>query len=839
MSFKDCIEGQIIGADKKGTLTEAQARKVVAEYDKLIENFEKSMGDPVAATRAADHFIKGFQARLIDENKAAVRHALMQKSIKKTFDGDLKNRRAAWENLNSAQKAIAPKPSMAQVVRDYYEDIYTRMHSISRMHMRKLTDFYDKHGSKVLGFVQDMDELPNIIRAVTGEAVENADSMKFGKAIREIFDELHLQYRNAGGVIGKIPNYFPQTHNAVKLKKVSAQEWIDFTLPRLNRENMLDLDTGLPMDDKKLLQQMKEDYEGIKTFGVSKLAQQVEKGTIRPAFGGGDVFKRRQQSRFYQFRDANAFLEYNDAFGTGDAGLFTAITQHIELMARDIALMQKLGPKSHAITKYADSLMGADGVGTNSRNLTNGMYNVISGRLASDGVLPVMYRFNEGARALQRFLLGGAGISALVDSTFVRMSLKMSGFDGTKALGSYLRGLDFKDPRTRRGMQRYTTIMQGSLGNSLEAARRLDSEGANGGKIVQHLNFASSAIIRAGGLTAITDHGRMITMGSIMGEFAEFAVSKQAYKSLDPKLRESLDHFGIGAKEYGILARANPWEDPDTGGTFLRAEDILAVKGVPVKTLQDIAVAYEDLIGRVSEMAVNEPTALTRSVTTGAFMSPNDARTGTVLRAFVGSVMTFKSFPITVTNNFVLPLLRNALSGNKSDIMDFATTIGLGVALGAVVVQTKAMLRGEEPRNMEDPKFWMSALMQSGGLGLFGDFLFDDYSRFGKSMAEQMMGPVVGAYADTFKAFNGNYNRFLQEGQESRFMRDMFDISKRYLPGGTLPYARLPIERTLFEGIERVINPDFNSQAYAKEQRMRTQQDRGYWWAPGDVLPEG
>lgn len=836
MSFADCIKNQLLGPDKQGLVTEKQASDLVTEYDDLVDRYTESMGDPSAAENAARQIIETKQAQIIEENQAKIKHAVYQKRL----DSDIKKRVAdqtqAYEQMNNVQKKINRKPSKHHVIGDLYQDVMTRQQTIARIETLKLVDFYNEHGSKLLGLVQRGEQLPNIVKSMLGENTPNDLSNKFGKQISEVFDSLHGRYKQAGGSIGKIPNYFPQTHNAMKLKSRSFEEWRDNILPRLDRENMIDYDTGLPMSDSKLRAQMEADYRAITTNGLSELAERMDRGLVTRGVGG-DVFKRKQQSRFYRFKDAESFLEYNREFGVGDEGLFEAIGQHIQSMARDIALMEKMGPKPNAMARYFDVLMEEGGASRNQRNFVNGMYGLVSGRLSDFGTLPLLYRFMEGSKALSRFLLGGAALSAMPDATFVRMSLKMNGFDSVRGVKTYLNGLNPASPVTQRSMSRFTTVAQALQGLSLQSARFSDDLRYEGGKVVQTLNAVSSMIIRAGGLARMTEQGRMSVMSSVMGEFAEFGINKTPYAKLNKDLKSTLKRFNISAKDYDVIVRASPYIDETTGGSFITGADILNVRGVDRERLIDIAANYDDMVTRMAEIAVNEPTLRTRAITTGAALAPEAAVTGSGVRAIMSALGTFKGFPVTVMQNFVLPLARRAASGERADILNASEVLALTTLLGGAAYQAKAMARGEEARDMDDPKFWFAAAMQGGGMGIFGDFLFDDYSRFGHSLASTLAGPVVGLYGDALRVVNGNYNRALEEGKESKFLADAWDVGNRYIPGATLWYARLPLERMLINSVDDLLDDGFQGKVRRRERQMQRNEGRGYWWRPGDKLP--
>jgi hypothetical protein len=67
--------------------------------------------------------------------------------------------------------------------------------------------------------------------------------------------------------------------------------------------------------------------------------------------------------------------------------------------------------------------------------------------------------------------------------------------------------------------------------------------------------------------------------------------------------------------------------------------------------------------------------------------------------------------------------------------------------MGAISTQLKTIRDGKEPKEMNDPKFWGQALAQAFGVGVFGDFLSGNESRFGNNLASEMMGPLFSTTA--------------------------------------------------------------------------------------------
>jgi hypothetical protein len=61
--------------------------------------------------------------------------------------------------------------------------------------------------------------------------------------------------------------------------------------------------------------------------------------------------------------------------------------------------------------------------------------------------------------------------------------------------------------------------------------------------------------------------------------------------------------------------------------------------------------------------------------------------------------------------------------------------------LGYAAMTAKDMLKGKTPRDPKDPNTIIKAFTQGGGAGIYGDFLFGEYNRFGQSPLETAAGP--------------------------------------------------------------------------------------------------
>lgn len=819
MSFTKCINAHAM----KGFLTQAQAENLNKEYNKLFDRYKKSMGDEAAAHDAAQHFVNIQQSIIQKKMENDINHALALKSVKQ----DLKDRAASI----ATEKDTAFKGSKwlhgnpyTRAIRDKLEAVYDRHQSLNREALTSIGDAVEKFRSKTGGLKQDIEGFTDVVREIMGQSTGNAAAKEYGKAISNLFEKLRNDYELHGGIMGKIENYFPAHHEAELVGRVKYEEWRDFLMPLLDRDRMIDPDTAFPLDDAKLDRIMRESYENIKTNGLIDVQARADEG--KQTFGrGGDVATRRTNSRFFHFKDADSFIEYNAKFGRGDAGLYDTMIGHISTMTRDIAIMQQLGPKPSAVMKNLELEMQAQGVALPAQSTINGMYSVLAGKSGYGGQLSPMYKFTMGWLNIKRSAyLGSAPISAISDSFFISMAAKMNGIPAVDTMKQYMKLLNPLDSTDRDVARHLFYVASAAQGSSLQGARFADDVGRGG-----ITAFMASFTNRLSGLAAMTDAGRQAVMmvhGAMMSKYAE---AKTAWSALDKNIQKAAQMHGIGEKEWGHIMRAQATTHIDMEGqSWLMPENVIALGGDAVEAGR----RYGDWMTAVGNTAVLEPKLLTRTITSGNWMG--DAKQGSILRLLHANAFFAKSYPITMMIVHTIPALRSASNGRIMHLMG----VGAGsFIMGALAIQLRQIAQGKDTRDMNDGRFWLSAGLQGGGAGIFGDFLFQDYNRFGQSIGGTIAGPIVGTMQSLLKA--GDLYGLAQGDWDARsFASDVFKVAAKETPGINLWYSRLAVERLLLDQVEKMIDPKYDSRMRRLEKSVKTQYGQKYWWRPGHALPE-
>lgn len=802
MSFIDCIALHV----KDKQLKQSQADALIKKFDDLVVRYSETMGDSVAATKAAQDIVAVEEKILITKRINEIRAVKAQKAI--------------VDELNA-------KPGkFSSNVQELYERTKLRQDTVLKQHLRYMDDFVDKFASKRAGLVQDVKGVLPIYRELYGETTGDLMASAIAKGVRKSFDVALKRFKTHGGIIGKLENYTPQVHDFRLIKQVDFNTWQSSLIAKLDRSKMIDWDTGLPFTDIRLSQVMKDDFEDIISNGRAGLLQELESGKQKTlSRHGTDISERRQAGRFYIFKDADSFFEYNNQFGAGDEGLFEMIISYHKGMARDTAMLEKLGPKPNAISTHLTEIVKTK-EGQIATQLTSGMFDVLSGKIDTTVGDSKWFSALSHLQNLQRSsMLGSAPIAALSDTTFLIATARLNKLPVMDTIGRYLSLLTF-GAGDREIARSAGYILEDANGRLMKDIRFTETSMVGG-----FSSMMANVTNRLSGLHHMTNAVKHTI--SLEAEAALARSKNIPFDKLDRDFREFLlERNGITAQDWAVIQKS-PVTEMDQGANFLRADNVLQAKGVDAKTRLEVANKIDDMVFRLRDLVSNEPSLKARAITTGAgIIGGEAARIGTIPRAFFSSIAMFKTFPITVMFNHLIPAVGLARSRPE-----YLMSVAVGTtAFGALAIQLSEIVKGKQPKSTEDFKFWQAAALKGGGLGLFGDFLFQDRSRYGRSITSEFMGPVFGFGDDALKTFKGNFDKATQ-GKKTSFKRDLFRMVKRNIPLQNLWYSRLAMDRLFFDQIERTIDVDYDDRVKRAQKRMLKDSDQLFWWAPGETAP--
>ncbi|PWR24988.1 hypothetical protein [Zavarzinia aquatilis] len=580
-----------------------------------------------------------------------------------------------------------------------------------------------------------------------------------------------------GAVIGKLEGWAPQIHDAVKLIKAGQDKWIDAILPRLDLTRSFGKD-ATPESARTALADI---YRTI-TTGVARAPNAAAKGEHQ---GPSRIARRLEHERELHFIDAAAQHEYQGQFGYGN--IFAAMILHQRRAAAVIGQMDVFGPNPEVMIR---SLLEAQKRALrDDPALDPARREKLVKRLDFDGsaigdaykeltgvtrqaVNITAARWFAGMRNFTMLSKYGSAIISAVPTDPV-MAAAAGMFRGSGFFRTFTRQIaGFLDGRPKGERQQVAFLAgegyQGLIEHILGTQHTLDGP-------VGYLSKMTTALFKWQGAQWWDDVLRATAARIVSADLALHA--HRAWGELPPRFAHVLGLNGITAEKWEIIRTSvqrldeggTAYITPDRAGALaddaylpLIADRLKAIaermRG-PDKDVK-IAAARARLIAEARDEVLMDVQRFIADEVDYAHMRPDAASRrlalqGTRAGTRAGEVMRFitsgRSFMIAFTNR---ALGRAFFGGAGATRGQRAAgnwrhigTLTAGLLLGGYAALTmKDVLKGRwPPRDPGDPATILAALVQGGGAGIFGDFLFADVSRFGNTVLDTAAGPAIGS----------------------------------------------------------------------------------------------
>lgn len=809
MSFRNCINN----AEAEGTITAEQAAEVRDLFDEFDANYKGKMAPGSAEVKAAQDAFAAMQKEVMERK----RQKLLQVRNWQQISQNLESYRnlSGQQDFGRAAEALFASDGLAR-----YSNIEFREQAIRNAMTRKLYNVLGNFRRNLIGQTRNKAQQENLVRAAFGEQVEDASAREMGEAWVQTAEYGRKRFNAAGGRIPKLENWgFPQAHNMLKIRKAGYQQWRESIVPKLDVNRIIDQKTGLPFTPESLELALNDVFQTITTDGMNKL---------KPgAMGQGkSLANQRLDHRFLVFKNADSWLAYQKEFGNPE--VFDAMFGHISNMARDIAMMEVLGPNPKATTQFLKQTIqkqaagdeAAENAARSAAARIDNFYMAVTGKTNS----PINSKFGTTFAGLRQLLqsaqLGSASIAAITDLNFGRMARGFVGLPQTKMLKNYFNLISplSADEKGRLAI-RLGLIADGW--STLAAAQMRYVGDMSGPEITRRV---SDFVMRASLLSPMTNAGRWAFGMEFLGGLAD-NVGKR-FDELDPNMRTTMERYSISADHWDIIRTTELFDEE--GAKFLRAEDIEARTDLAPTVARDLATRVMEMVETETNFAVPSSSLRGRIALTG------ETRPGTIAGELARSFAMYKNFGVTLINTHVARGMQQP--GVKGKGRYYADLLISTTLMGALAMQMKEISKGRDPRPMDSNEFWLAAFLQGGGLGIYGDFAFSDVNRFDRGLAETVAGPVVGFADDLRKLTLGNIVQASQ-GEDTNAARELIKFAGRYTPGASLWYSRLALERMVLDQMQLYADPKARSNMKRLESKMRREYGQKYWWRPGKTAP--
>lgn len=811
MSFKKCVDDGVA----EGIIPEQEAAEIRGLFDELEASYEKNSPRAAAAAQAAINTL----AAVKRQKQEKARRTLLQADAQRNAVLDIEGYRTMTgkENVFAGAEALLVNDNFGT-----YSSAEQKAFAIKQIAQGKMTNVLASFRRNVAGSVRNKAKLKNMVREVFGEDTKDVSAREMAQAWKEAAEFLRLKFNEAGGAIPSRSDWgMPQIHDSVQVRKVPKDEWVNFVINRLDQTKMIDERTGLPWNEGSLRIELAETYTTISQEGLNKISPSG-------ARMGKSLGDRRQDHRFLVFKDADNWMEYQDKFGNPNA--FDNMLGHIDSMSKDIAIMQRMGPNPTATMNYVNQYLRKKAGPENKDkagkaiNRMQQFYKSINGTLNAplDGFWANTL---AGTRQLlTASQLGSAFFTAFSDMNTQLLARQFSGLSQVNTLKqvmSYMNPLGLEERgklATRLGL-----IAEGWT--SLASAQMRYMGDISGPEVTRRI---ADGVLRVSLLSPWTQAGRWAFGMEFLGTLAD-NVGK-TFDELPKPLKLTFDRYGIDKSKWNVMRSTELLED--NGATFFSAENLVSRTDLTGNQGFEIGTRVLEMINTETNFAV--PSSSTR----GKLWLTGDSKPGSFSGEVLRSFAMYKNFGVTIINTHLIRAVEDMVRRKKGNHM--AQLIIGSTVFGAFAMQMKEIAKGRDPREMDNPetmaKFWGSALLQGGGLGIYGDFLFTDVNRFGGGIETTIGGPVAGLVSDVAKLTVGNIFE-LADGKDTKAASEAVDFVRRYTPGNNIWYLRLALERQLFDQMAQMADPKVGKKWRRKERSASRDYGTQYWWRPGEMTP--
>lgn len=824
--MKEQCKQAVAKALGKQSLTAQEATDIEARINETMRNLARkdinnwrNLSDAEKLTEASKQVAIDIQDQLKRKHKIAAQDILKQSQNIAALD------HGKLSSMEVIDRMVAAHGDMSGI-----QSIDSKARGIAAIYRGELVDFYTniKGG---LGIFTDQELVQKIVRERFGESTGDALAKKISDKMGDVFETMRDRFNRNGGDIGKLDNWgLPQTHNLEKIAQAGKQAWVS------KAESLIDTrqyvhENGDYYSQQEIRSLLEYTYDTLSSDGANK----IEVG--RQATGGGTskVTNRHGESRVLHFKDADAWLRYQNKYG--GLPLVDLVEAHINGLSKDIAMAENLGsnPKT-ALKILMDAAAKKDwekGIEENqtksSRKRAQVMFDEFSGGNSPQS--QVLANLGLAYRSMNvASMLGGTTIASLADQATIAKTAHVHNLSYRKAFGGLIEQLNPANKADREfahSLGLATEEMLGSIARWSDDG--LTSTYGKSEKLARISSGVATQVMRVSFLNALTSASKVGFTKLLMEKYGRLSRTK-AWNDLDVQDRELLSNTGLDERAWQVFQLAEPVVDRK-GNQLMSARSIyeipdekLTAFGDPKQVKDQVASQLQAHLLDEQGMAVIEAGLRERTwFTVGA--------KGTITGEVFKGLTQFKSFSAAfLMRQGSRMVSQEGLKGKAAYGVPLFVTMTL---LGGLVVQLRELLNGNDPQTIydsNDPKkagsFFMRSIVAGGGLPVLGDILVAGTDTSGRDANSFLIGPMGSDFSSLLSLTVGNLTQY-NEGKDTNFGNEAFQFVKRKIPAQNLWYTKAAINRMVFDEMQDAIAPGYREKALRKAER---QQDRERFW---------
>lgn len=648
----------------------------------------------------------------------------------------------------------------------------------------------------------------------------NLDVSESAKKIGAIlfkYQRAALQRENAAGAHIRLKDgrVVRGVHRASEMSKLGRDAWKNEIRGRLDYDKM-------DISAERIEGFLDSTYDAI-TSGVRLDGARSEE--MFAFTGPQNLAKLRSRPSLLIFKTAEDAFEYDQKFGR--ASLREAIIEDLRNSAHATAMMENFGTNPRAMfERVMDKLMQKHR--TDPQKLARlkrevsavsleAAFAEVSGE-ADFGIDTPLAKWMGGIRAIQTMAkLGGAWISSFTDLAFNAANRMYQGRSMLDAWGDALaapfRGLSRGE--VRELADRMGVGIDGTLGQYHSRFNPSDDAPGKLAKL-QQLYFKLNIL---GPWTDANKRGATLIIANDLGR-----ESAKTFGELGEDLQRLLRIYGIDDKGWEI-ARKNVQRAAD-------GRDYLVPAGIADARVKESLFA---LLSSEADFAVPSAGARERAIMKRGYRP--DTLAGQALRF----IWQFKSFGVAVLSKTIgrqvygygAKTFREQMARGIGANMGLVNAIVGGTVLGYFSLQLKEMKTGRDPRE-PSPELFIASMLQGGGLGIYGDYLFGQANRFGTGPLETLAGPTIATASDLVSLLQRA--RDVATGEDDDLSGDTIRLLKSNIPFANLFYTQQAMDYLIWYQLQEMTNPGYLRRM---ERRVQRENNQTYWLPPSSVVSMG
>lgn len=806
-------------------------------HRRYLKSKDSGLNDTDAALRAAEEVSNRLElAAVIEKRNAALNYARRLERVgwignafpnnpAKGIEAMLVGVQSAQQGARlsvAAQQSALRKAYLGGFVSDLERTGHTALLASGSM---------DRDVARALWALDQPDMAPVMAR-LPSEAVDIA------RVIRKWQETARVDANTAGAWVGKRADYITkQSHDPVKIKRAGYEEWRRVALQAFDIPQML-VEHGVVDVDAML----RSTWANLASGNHLKAAPEDASGFKGP----GNLAKKMSQSRSILFKDADSWFDYNAQFGTGN--LRETVLAGLGGSAQSTALMQMMGTNPQAmlgaitddLTLQAKAAGKVDAVvklGEKQGELDRYMA-AVDGSMNIPGNA-LWARRGANVRAWQTLAkLGGMLLSQVADIGVYASGTSYQGRGFFAGMGEAVAGLgrSLKE-QERRDLASSLGVMLDNMAGELGRIGSFDEPGTMSGAVQFFMKINGSQWWQ----------NRMRTSAAFGMSHHMALQAGKGWDQLGAEYNRVLGLYGLGAAEWKVIGESA--QRHVDGKTYILPEGIRDVSDEVMRgyigqaaSAREIAAARREVEDKLrtyftdqTETLALEPDAKTRAIIL------QGSRPGTWTGEFFRFAMQFKSFTAAFTQRILGrelfgrgyegDSLWGALRNGNGEVQGLAKLLVATTLMGYGSMALKDLAKGREPR---DPtaspgafgQVFAAAMLQGGGLGIYGDFLFGQASRFGGGTIESVAGPTfsaAGRFIDLYhKALAG-------DDVASRALNEALNNT----PFANLFYARAAMNYLFLYEMQEAMNPGYLRRM---ERQVEREQGQGFLVRPSEVV---